>query len=133
VIETGAQLVEDYAAAFKAAGFDPETCPGVAWAKQLVQRRPHTTAHDVIERIHAKIKDGTADHGWLFGILRFLWDEIGEEQRLRMFEMLADGGAHKKLIDKRTFPVLTERERAWLAVTFEARREVAALRRLQDG
>jgi hypothetical protein len=133
MIETGQQLVDQYAEAFKAIGGEPEACEGVIWARAATERAPKVTAPEMIQEIGRKIDEGTADHGWLLGVLGLLWSNLSEDQRLAIIAILIKGGAHKSLINKRAFPVaFTEREKAALAEAFRKGKAVAALRRL-DG
>lgn len=134
MIETGQELVDQYSAAFVALGGDPDSCEGVIWAREVVSRSESLSATEVITDIASKIVEGTANHGWLLGILGLLWDQLTEQQRLVAIRSLIAGGAHKGLLQSRTFPTpFTKTERQALEAAFEQSGCVAALRRLRDG
>lgn len=127
-IRTGEQLIERYSDVFAQQGGDPDACEGVAWAKTAVEAEPNISASDVIERINEKISDGTANHGWLIGVLNLLWGELSQRQRLALIAMLADGGAYKWVASRE----LTDPEKTLVRGLLKRDRAVAVLRRL-DG
>lgn len=133
MIDTGKQLVENYSSKFKAAGGDPEACDGVLWAKDEIKRDSGATANDIITQIVQKVESGTADHGWIIGILDHLWSSLSQQQRLILIKALSAGGAHKVLIGRKSFrDRLNKKEKFILRKVFEKNKSVAALRRL-DG
>jgi len=113
MIETGKDFNLRYEAAFTAAGGDPDSCDGVLWLR--VVAASGLTADEIIEQIGLKIENGTANHGWLIGILRYLWDEWSEKQRLRIMELMGPRVV-KCVLVRRNFDVdFTEAEKSLLA------------------
>jgi len=104
VIESGADLESLYCKAFKKDGGDPDICMGVLWTRSLLASEPAVMADDIFERMALKIVDGTADHGWLIGIMRYLWHKLDESQRLRIIDLM---GPHvsKSLLNRKMFDV----------------------------
>jgi len=113
VIKSGAELERRYSAAFREQGGDPDTCEGVLWARSIVAER-EVTAEEVFDLIASKIAGRTADHGWLIGILRHLWAELSEKQRIQLMTLMGDHVA-KSLLAKRIFNVeFTKKEKEFL-------------------
>lgn len=130
MIESGADLERQYSKAFRAAGGNPDICEGVLWLRQAVDIDPELTADEIFTRMGRKIIGGTANHGWLIGILAHLWDDLSEAQRLRIIEIM---GPHisKCLLSKQFSHIrFTDAERLRLIDYMKRAKCPGAVRRL---
>ncbi len=112
---------------------DPASCSAVAWMDKAIEAQPDMTIEQFVDEIDRKIDEGTADHGWLIAGLRFGWDVLTVEQRLRYIAVLVKGGAHKPLVGMAEFrDRLEPRERAALRSALAKGKSLAAIRRLDN-
>lgn len=113
MIVTCKQLVDRYLNKFFKTQGD-ENCVGVTWAKSIRHDYPEISCEEVFNLIYKKITDGSADHGWVILMLKLLWEDLSEQQRLILLNILKQGGAHKLFLSSKFTHRLTDSERGLL-------------------